>query len=60
MLRQRIAKLLFLAIPQLLFSFFYDYCSTPISFAAKRIWYYSTEIGFLTTSIFAGFRLALF
>ncbi len=58
MLRQRIAKLLFLAIPQLLLAFFMTIVPSLSPLLQREFGITPTEIGFLTTSIFAGFGLS--
>ena len=58
MLRQRIAKLLFLAIPQLLLAFFMTIVPSLSPLLQREFGITPTEIGFLTTSIFAGFGVS--
>ena len=58
MLRQRIAKLLFLLVPQLLLAFFMTVVPSLSPLLQEGFGITPTGIGFLTTSIFAGYGIS--
>ncbi|MDI3542542.1 MAG: hypothetical protein PWP57_145 [Candidatus Atribacteria bacterium] len=58
MVKQSIAKLLFLAIPQLLLALFMTIVPALSPLLQKEFSITPAEIGFLTTSIFAGFGIS--